>query len=147
MIVFDLICSSQHRFEGWFASKEDFERQRDRGMLCCPVCATSEIRRLLSARIAKGRAGEVDQRREADVETKSVPKKQEATLLAGFLDLLLNNTEDVGRAFPDEARKIHYEEAPRRGIRGVATKEEARDLVDEGIQVFPLPAPPQNEWH
>jgi hypothetical protein len=60
---------------------------------------------------------------------------------------VIKSTEDVGRRFPEEARKIHYEEAPKRSIRGVASREEAEALTDEGIAVFPLPIPPQSEWH
>ena len=67
--------------------------------------------------------------------------------LASFVDQVLQNTEDVGARFPEEARKIHHEEAPRRGIRGTASREEAEALVDEGIAVFPLPIPPSDDWH
>jgi hypothetical protein len=67
--------------------------------------------------------------------------------VAAFVDLVLKNTEDVGRAFPEEARKIHREEAARRGIRGIATGEEAEALVEEGIAVVPLPIPPREDFH
>jgi hypothetical protein len=66
--------------------------------------------------------------------------------LASFVDQILQNTEDVGARFPEEARRIHYEEAPRRGIRGTASREEAEALADEGIAVVPLPIPPPEEW-
>jgi hypothetical protein len=67
--------------------------------------------------------------------------------LASFLEHVLANTEDVGRRFPEEARKIHYEEAPRRAIRGIATREETQDLTDEGVPVVPLPIPPPGDMH
>jgi hypothetical protein len=67
--------------------------------------------------------------------------------LASFIENIVANTEDVGREFPEEARKIHYEEAPRRPIRGLATREEARDLADEGIPVVSLPMPSRGDMH
>jgi hypothetical protein len=67
--------------------------------------------------------------------------------VASFIEQIIANTEDVGRRFPEEARKIHYEEVPRRAIRGVATADEARDLADEGIPVVSLPVPPRGETH
>jgi hypothetical protein len=67
--------------------------------------------------------------------------------VAAFIDHVLQNTEDVGRAFPEEARKIHRAEAPKRGIRGTATREETEALTEEGIQVVALPIPPRSEYH
>jgi hypothetical protein len=78
---------------------------------------------------------------------KQAPLAQRATMtLASFVDHVLQNSEDVGARFPEEARKIHYEEAPRRGIRGIASREEAEALVEEGIAVLPLPIPTPDEW-
>lgn len=66
--------------------------------------------------------------------------------LASFIDQVLQNTENVGARFAEEARKIHREETPRRGIRGTASREDAEALADEGIAVFPLPIPPSEDW-
>jgi hypothetical protein len=66
--------------------------------------------------------------------------------LASFIDHVLQHSEDVGSRFPEEARKIHYDEAPRRGIRGIASPEEAEALAEEGIPVLPLPIPAPDEW-
>lgn len=140
MIVFELICAAHHRFEGWFASGEDFDRQRERGLLKCPVCTTDRVEKLLSAKIKKPAAASATK---AEART----PQQEAASWSALLDRILANTEDVGRQFADEARRIHYEEAPRRSIRGVATRDETQELVDEGIPVAPLPIPPRGEWN
>lgn len=149
MIVFELICAQEHRFEGWFASTEVFEAQRDSGLVECPVCATGSVERLPSARIRRGaRPEEQVAAASSPVPAQPAPDSGRRTVtLAAFVDHVLKNTEDVGPRFPAEARKIHYEEAPARGIRGVASREETEALADEGIAVLPLPIPPAGDWH
>ena len=140
MIVYDLICVKQHRFEGWFASAEDFARQRERTMIRCPICDDAAIERRPSANVQVGHAAAP-----AAVQ-KDEPKEERAEVtMAGDADKLrllrrlIAEAENVGRAFPEEARKIHYEEAPKRGIRGQATQEEAAELREEGIDFLSLP--------
>jgi len=132
MIVYDLVCAHQHRFEGWFNSPEDYARQRDQTAIRCPVCDDAAIERGLSARVVRaGGTGE---------------ERKELTVAGGDAEALklvrrlIAQTENVGRAFPEEARKIHYEEAPKRGIRGQATPEEAEQLREEGIDFMSLPS-------
>jgi hypothetical protein len=147
MIVFDLTCTADHRFEGWFASAEEYVRQEATGLLACPVCGTSTVRKLPSSRVRTTAAtapGTAAAARGAD--SPAGPSTQQVTL-ASFIERIVANTEDVGRAFPEEARKIHYEEVPRRPIRGIATLDEARELADEGIPVVSLPIPPRGETH
>ena len=139
MIVFELICTDQHRFEGWFASADDFESQKAHGLLSCPVCNGSGIEKLLTAKI-----GKID----AECGKPAVPAPVEPPRnLRELVDYVLLHTENVGEDFPAEARRIHRGDAPRREIRGVATGEEATDLLDEGIPVVPLPVPPHKDWH
>lgn len=140
MIVFELICADRHRFEGWFASAEDFDGQKTRGMLSCPVCSDSKIEKLLTAKIGRPEA-------EALVGTQAPALAAQPRDLRGILDTILLNTEDVGRDFPSEARRIHRKEVRERSIRGVASGEETRDLLEEGIAVMPLPIPPREDWH
>ena len=134
MIVYDLICRHQHRFEGWFASADDFARQRERTLVRCPLCDDAAIERRPSANVQVGHAT-------APAEN----KKEEVAVVGGdghvlkLMRRLIAETENVGRAFPEEARKIHYDEAPKRGIRGQATHEEAEELRDEGIDFMSLP--------
>jgi hypothetical protein len=142
MIVYDLVCGKQHRFEGWFGSAEDFARQRDDALIRCPLCDDAAIERRPSANIQVGRASA----QPAPEAPKPAGGGQEITVtgleaeLLQRLRRLVAETENVGRAFPEEARKIHYEEAPKRGIRGQATHEEADALREEGIEFTSLPS-------
>ena len=139
MIVFNLACGTEHRFEGWFASADDFEDQGRRGLLSCPVCGSSEVRKQLSApRLNLSAAGS----RDAPEERKSVAMvNPEQAQLLEMLRKVIESTEDVGQKFPEEARRIHYKEAPVRPIRGVASQDEAKALSEEGIEVAHLPFP------
>lgn len=138
MIVFDLGCENSHRFEGWFASSEDFEQQVGRKLVSCPMCGNANIVRLphasrINKAAGKERVGATHERRQyANMGTES---------LAKLIEHIVENTEDVGSAFPEEARKIHYREAPERRIRGTASGEEVEALKDEGIEVVALPIP------
>jgi hypothetical protein len=143
MIVFELICPDRHRFEGWFASSEDFDGQKAAGLLSCPVCSRAGVEKLLTAKIGKGEPARDGRRNVSNVKPAQADAGSKPTL-KDVVDFILANTEDVGKAFPEEARRIHYKEAPHRNIRGVATKEETRDLIDEGIEVVALPVPPRN---
>ena len=139
MIVYDLVCAQQHRFEGWFASTEDYARQHDQTMIRCPVCDDDAIERRPSANVQVGRAAmPADERHtETPTETETVTSGEAEALK--LMRRLVANAENVGRAFPEEARKIHYDEAPKRSIRGQASPEEAESLRDEGIDFMSLP--------
>jgi hypothetical protein len=140
MIVYDLICAQQHRFEGWFGSAEDFTRQRDDALIRCPLCDDAVIERRPSANIQVGRAAAPAPEPPAPVaERKEVSVAGVDGEAIKLIRRMVSETENVGRAFPEEARKIHYEEAPKRGIRGQATHEEADALREEGIEFMPLP--------
>ena len=145
MIVFELICCEQHRFEGWFASGEEFERQRAAGLISCPTCVTDRIEKLPTAKIGRA-AGAAEQGPQAPNPAEAGKPREAALALAAFIDHVLHNTEDVGREFPTEARKIDRGLAPRRAIRGTASREEAEALSEEGIAVLWLPIPPRDEW-
>jgi hypothetical protein len=147
MIVFELICDGEHRFEGWFASADEYERQEAASLLSCPVCASSGVRKLPSARIRTAAAAPPIALPAPKATPAGPGAASKEVPLASFVEHILANTEDVGRSFPEEARKIHYEEAPRRAIRGIATLDETRGLVEEGIPVLPLPVPPRGEMH
>ncbi len=139
MKVFNLGCAQDHRFEGWFASADTFESQRERGLVECPVCGDQSVRKLPSApRLnLSSTAREEPRSPEAAALT---PEKVQALWLR-MARHIRENTEDVGDRFAEEARRIHYEDAPSRGIRGVATREEAAELADEGIEVVSFPMP------
>ena len=137
MKVLDLQCAQGHGFEGWFASGEDFDNQCARKLVQCPLCGNAEVTKKLSAPRLNLGAG-----RERSAE---VPESAGAqTLAAAWLDFsrkLVANTADVGERFADEARKMHYGDAPERAIRGKTTPDEAQALVEEGIEVMPLLLP------
>ena len=147
MIVFELICAEEHRFEGWFASAEEYARQEAGGLLSCPICASADVRKLPSARVSTPVAVQSTVLRPTSTPPRSAGAETKEVTWASFIEHIVANTEDVGREFPEEARKIHYEEAPRRPIRGLATHEEARDLADEGIRVVSLPMPSRGDVH
>jgi len=153
MKVFNLCCENDHHFEGWFGAGDDYDRQQREGLLQCPMCGTGSVNRLPSApRLnlgAQPKASDVDAGREApsgnSAESRQMVAQPTAVqmqrLWAQMAKLVQTNTEDVGEQFAEEARRIHYNEAPERGIRGVATPEEASDLADEGIEVIAFPMP------
>lgn len=145
MIVFELICDKEHRFEGWFSSGDDFDRQLDRGLISCPMCSSASIKKLLMAKMKRGEAAPRDEG-PSDEAKVPVAAGQHAQLMA-FIDHVLSSSENVGDRFAEEARKIHRREAPERGIRGVASRAETEELLEEGISVLPLPIPPQTDWH
>ena len=151
MIVFDLICSNQHAFEGWFASPKEFSRQQDVGLLSCPVCRDHAVRKRPSAihinrhNNANADHGQVENAATAVSATAHLTPQD----MQQVLDYLLKHTEDVGREFPAEARRIHNGESDQRAIRGQANAQEMDELRDEGIAVLPLPIPlpPKGKMH
>ena len=146
MIVLDLCCDSNHVFEGWFVSAEGFEVQRDAGKVACPICG--------SARIVRRPSAPYVQRGDRSVAPappqQPVAKLPAASMQAAMFKLvreMMRSAENVGQAFPEEARKIHYGEAEERSIRGVASPDEASALLEEGILVVPVPWPDDDALH
>lgn len=140
MIVLNLLCDRGHQFEGWFASGDAFRDQSHRHLVLCPRCQTSGVSQLPSAPHVKRGATEV-----AIAEKPVLAPAM--TQLHQALVSMARQAENVGERFPEEARRIHYDEAPARTIRGVATANETRDLLEEGIVVLPAPVPPDDELH
>lgn len=165
MKVYNLACPLDHRFEGWFASEEDCLAQQDKGILACPICDSTDITRMPSApRIAKSSSSK-EESSSTDLVisnpdggaaagvingdmlalTGNDHSQLEAQVQAAFLKgmrELMGRSEDVGTAFAEEARKIHYKESPERSIRGQTTLDEAEALREEGIEVMAVPMLP-----
>jgi len=143
VIVFNLGCENSHRFEGWFASSEDFESQSGRKLVTCPMCGNANISRLPNAPNIV--SGAKERKPSARAEGRAAAAQQYANIgaevLAKLVEHIVETTEDVGPAFPEEARKIHYQEAPERRIRGTASRDEVEALKDEGVEVVALPIP------
>ena len=148
MKVLDLRCGAGHAFEGWFASEDDYGSQRERGLLDCPVCGNAEVVRLPSAprlNLSGARAPEpasasAPEPAQATAQLTALPGANAAAqrFVAAVAELL-NNTQDVGSRFAEEARRIHYGESEAKAIRGQTTPQEREALADEGIEVFTLP--------
>ncbi len=133
MIKYQLLCESDHEFEGWFRDSADFDDQSAGGLLECPLCGTTDVRKAVMApAIAKRRSG-------SSSATKSAFLKEMAEAAGRARKYVESNFDYVGDKFPEEARKIHYGETDARGIYGEATGREVKDLVDEGVSVAPLP--------
>lgn len=141
MIVFDLGCGNHHRFEGWFASGEDFERQLERKLITCPLCGSGRIARLPHAAHVRSASSDRSPRTVPVAGAQQQYANVGTEVLTKLIEHIIENTEDVGPAFPEEARKIHYREAPERTIRGTASREEVEALKEEGVEVVALPIP------
>lgn len=150
MKVFNLQCSGGHSFEGWFASEDDFLQQQERALLSCPLCGDPSVRKMLSApRLNLGHAREAERQASAEglVEMgRTAPGTELQGRLLRAMRELMSATEDVGERFADEARAMHQGDIEQRNIRGRTTPEVALELIEEGIEVLPLPAlPPLKE--
>ena len=146
MIVYDLICTDGHRFEGWFGSSADFDDQRARGLLGCPACGSSEITKapMAPAVPAKGNARQevLPPATQPMANTPMPPQVQQAlATLARMQTEALKNSTWVGDKFAEETRKMHYGERDEAPIHGQATVSEAKALIEEGVPVAPLPFP------
>ena len=151
MKVFDLQCSAHHSFEGWFGSEADFVDQLARQLVQCPLCGDAQIEKLLSApRLNLGRA-QLPQTESADSAVPAATSVNDVALAAPHTEVtqallrmakaMLEQTQDVGSQFAEEARKIHYGESEARAIRGQATPQQTRELLEEGVQVIPFVLP------
>lgn len=145
MKVLNLQCGEGHGFEGWFASHDDYDEQRARGLLSCPVCNSAEVSKLPSApRLNLGAPGPAAAPPGQAPASQDVAQVSPQQLQAAWMKMVrhvMAHTEDVGTQFAEEARKIHYGEREQRNIRGQASWAETEALLDEGIEILPLPVP------
>ena len=138
MIIYDLRCANEHRFEGWFQCATDFEAQMSRHLVSCPQCDSQDIRRVPSA-FAIGGPAPVEADGSRKMATTPVAGTQVIAAYRRMVRTLIANSDDVGDRFAEEARKIHYDEAPDRSIHGTGTQDDLTSLADEGISVVKLP--------
>jgi hypothetical protein len=146
MIVFDLSCGQGHAFEGWFGSSADFANQQARGLLCCPQCGTADVIKapMAPAVPMKGnqRAAAAPDAPQGVSNAPMPPEVQQALVkLAQAQARALKDSTWVGKKFADDARAMHYGDRDPAPIHGEASPAEARQLIDEGIAVAPLPFP------
>jgi len=153
MIHYNLICDSDHEFDSWFASSKAFDELKQSGLVTCPYCNSGKIEKSLMAPSIPAKANKAP----------SLPAKEQAvsqSLLSTNNDPIMKqlaenirklrqhvseNAEYVGKDFAKTAREIHYEEQPARGIYGEASLDEAKSLLEEGVEVMPLPALPEEK--
>jgi hypothetical protein len=147
MKVLNLQCAQQHDFEGWFGSEDDFHQQSERGLLSCPMCGESQVRKMLSApRLNLGRTPEKSLtpavgNGQVEVGHAAPGSELQGRLLRAVRELM-KQSEDVGERFADQARAMHLGEMEARSIRGQTSPEVAMELIEEGIDVMPLPSLP-----
>lgn len=150
MIVFDLSCDQGHRFEGWFRSSEDFWSQKDRGLVACPQCGSEAVSKApMAPSVGKKGNQQAEQgRRSGRASGKGVSNTPLTPEVAAALDQLakaqakaLENSTWVGKKFVEQSRAMHYGEREHEAIHGEASVEEARELLDEGVPIAPLPLP------
>jgi len=144
VIKYSLICDQEHGFEAWFGSSEDYETQRKRGFVECPVCGSKDISKALMAPGVSGTKKNDD----TQVPMAAMQPQMPAEMVEKLREIkthIEKNSENVGDKFPEEARKIYYGEAEARGIYGKATVEEASNLMEEGVGVLPIPELPEDK--
>ena len=161
MIRYALACSKGHAFDSWFQNSAAYDKQAKRGLVECPVCGDSKIEKALMAPTLSGTkkrgrpampasmpapaaeaAPAAVSETPAPVAMVSPEEREFRTKLKELRDHLTKNADNVGRKFPEEARKMHYGEAEHRSIYGEASPQEAKDLHEEGIEFHPLPVLP-----
>jgi hypothetical protein len=154
MIRYNLRCERDHAFESWFQSSSAYETQEKRKLVNCPVCGSAKVERAIMAPQIVSKKGR-DVPVQAPVATTEVTTSastplmmaQERELRAKLKELrdhIVKNADNVGESFPNEARKMHYGDIEHRPIYGEASPEEARSLIEEGVEVSPLPVLPDD---
>ncbi len=142
MIVFDLVCApAGHVFEAWFGSTADYDAQRTRGLVQCPLCGAADVGKAVMAPRVSVKGNQRPTGGSAPLSSDVEGMKQMLSALATAQKKLLEKSEHVGERFADEARSIHLGESPGRAIHGRATPDQARSLAEDGIAVAALPFP------
>ena len=161
MIRYALICDRGHEFESWFASSAAYDKQVKRSLVACPVCNSAKVEKTIMApRLAGAKkrgnapapvpvpapapeAAAPVQAAPAPVAMMSPQEREFRTKLKELREHLTKNADYVGQKFPEEARKMHYGEIEHRSIYGEASPQDAKELLDEGVEFHPLPVLPE----
>jgi hypothetical protein len=141
MIRYSLICEREHEFDAWFASSAAYDRAAAAGGNVCPICGSTKVEKAIMAPAIAGAGGGQERVTLAAVDPR---RKAFVDAVREFREKVTENADYVGNRFAEEARKIHYEEAPARSIYGEATPADARELAEEGVAFQPLPPLPEN---
>ena len=153
MIRYNLVCDKRHEFESWFQDSAAYDKQAKRGLVSCPLCGSAKVEKAIMApRLARkstpimapaAEAAPAPAAAPAPVAMISPQEKEFRAKLKELRDHLTSNADNVGKKFPEEARKMHYGETEHRSIYGEATPQDARELHEEGIEFHPLPVLPE----
>jgi hypothetical protein len=157
MIRYALVCDQRHTFEAWFQSSADYDKQAKRELVSCPACGSTAVEKAIMAP-SISRAGKREEQAIVANELPATPpapaepaapvamlspqEREVRKKLKELRDHLIKNADNVGKKFPEEARKMHYGEIERRSIYGEASPQDAKELYEEGIDFHPLPALP-----
>jgi hypothetical protein len=158
MIHYNLRCERGHAFESWFQSSAAYESQEKRNLVNCPVCGSARVERAIMAPqivSKKGRdsipvpapapsAGSTDVTAPASTPLLMAQERELRAKIKELRDHIVKNADNVGERFPNEARKMHYGDIEHRPIYGEASPDEARSLIEEGVEVSPLPVLPDD---
>jgi hypothetical protein len=145
MIRYDLICEDGHEFDGWFSDSAAFDEQSLRGLVSCIHCGSTKVEKQLMAPGIPVKGNRKVEATKPMLASTFDPRQQKLIqLMREVRKAVEENAEYVGNKFADEARKIHYEEAEKRGIYGETTTSDARALIEEGIEIHPLPVLPED---
>jgi hypothetical protein len=145
MIKYALACEQAHEFESWFPSSEAYETQRKRGFVTCPYCDSAKVeKQIMAPSVARKDKTPVVSAEPQPVAAISEKEKELRAMVRAFREHVLQNSENVGKGFAEEARKMHYGEAEERSIYGEAESAEVRSLLEEGIDILPLPVAPDD---
>jgi hypothetical protein len=154
MIRYNLRCERGHAFESWFQSSQAYETQEKRKLVNCPSCGSAKVERAIMApqivskksreRAAPAPAAATEATTPASTPLMMAQERELRAKLRELRDHIVKNADNVGERFPNEARKMHYGDIEHRPIYGEASPEEARSLIDEGVEVSPLPVLPDD---
>ncbi|MEL6200805.1 MAG: DUF1178 family protein [Pseudomonadota bacterium] len=142
---FTLVCHESHEFEAWFRSNEDYETQAKRGFVECPHCGSSHVQKALMApSVSTGRSKD-DRQQTVMMAAAQMAQADYIGKLRELTAKVKEQATDVGEKFPEEARKMHYGEKDAAPIYGQAKPQQVEELVDEGVEIMPLPDLPDPE--
>jgi hypothetical protein len=145
VIRYNLSCQEGHGFESWFRDSAAFDAQRAKGIVTCPVCGSSAVdRAIMAPQVARRDRDTAGREAPAPVALAAPQDKELRAKLKALREALTRDSADVGERFADEARRMHLGESEHRSIHGQATAEDARSLVEDGIEIFPLPVLPDD---
>jgi hypothetical protein len=145
MIRYDLVCDKGHEFDAWFSDSSAYDEQAARKLVECVYCGSSKVEKQIMAPGIPAKSNRKSDAAQRMVSGPMDPRMQAMIkMMREVRAYVEKNAEHVGDNFAEEARKIHYNEAEQRGIYGNATRDEARELLEEGIDVAPLPVLPED---